>query len=164
MKIYIDFDGVIVDTDKTINKLIKKEDKHEFIKNYDWELLIKESEIINNAIENIKNSKYDTYLLSKVSTTQEAKAKIKFLRKNKVNINLHFVPSGIDKNQVVQAKGNILIDDKIRNLDLWRQAGGISIYFNSKNEDTDIHGNINTKYKKVSDLKILTNEDIKILF
>lgn len=160
MRIYIDFDGVIKDTDAIIDLKIKNENRHEFIKKYDWNLLLEESMEIANSIQNIKNSKYETYLLSKISTLQEATAKIKYLRGNDVNINLHFVPTGVAKSDIVEAKGNILIDDKIANLEKWEENGGIPIFFNKDNNDIDIYNKINTKYYKISSLEIITKDNI----
>ena len=57
MKVYLDFDGVILDTDSVLDKdysKTKKVDRKEFIKNYDWDELLKKSEIIANSLDNIK--------------------------------------------------------------------------------------------------------------
>ena len=63
---------------------------------------------------------------------------------------------------MVSAKGNILIDDKVYNLDEWVDNGGIGIFFNKDNLDYDVRGNENTKYKKINSLDILYNDiDIK---
>ena len=66
MKIYIDFDGVILDTDTTINNIIKDNniDKKEYISNCNWDNLLNSTAVINNSINYLKESKLDINLLS----------------------------------------------------------------------------------------------------
>lgn len=159
MKIYIDFDGVILDTDTTIDNIIKDKniDKKEYIKNCDWDNLLNNTDVINNSINYLRESKLDINLLSKISTLEEGIAKVKYLRNNNIDMNINLVPTKISKSDIVSVKGNILIDDKVYNLDEWSSKGGIPIFFNKDNNDTDIYGKINTEYKKISDLSMLLN-------
>ena len=158
MKVYVDFDGVLLDTDSVIDKEFDGNgERREFVKNYDWFKLMRDDLIINNALDYINNSKYEVSLLSKISSMCEGQAKIKYLRNKGVNIDINLVPTLINKCDVVSAYGNVLIDDKIVNLDSWSNSGGISIYFNKDSKDTDIHGDINTKYPMISDLSCLIN-------
>ena len=158
MKVYVDFDGVLLDTDSVIDKEFDGNgERREFVKNYDWFKLMRDDLIINNALDYINNSKYEVSLLSKISSMCEGQAKIKYLRSKGVNIDINLVPTLINKCDVVSAYGNVLIDDKIVNLDSWSNSGGISIYFNKDSKDTDIHGDINTKYPMISDLSCLIN-------
>ena len=157
MKIYIDFDGVILDTDTTIDNIIKNSniDKKEYIRTCDWEELLKNTGVINDSIKYLKESKLDINLLSKISTLEEGIAKVKYLRDNGVDMNIHLVPTKMSKSDIVNSKGNILIDDKVYNLDEWKSKGGIPIFFNKDNNDIDIYGKVNTEYKKISDLSLL---------
>ena len=159
MKIYIDFDGVILDTDTTIDNIIRDSniDKKEYIKNCDWDNLLNNTDVINNSINYLRESKLDINLLSKISTLEEGIAKVKYLRNNNIDMNINLVPTKISKSDIVSAKGNILIDDKVYNLDEWSSKGGIPIFFNKDNTDIDIYGKINTEYKKISDLSMLLN-------
>ncbi len=165
MKVYVDFDGVILDTDFIIDRDYSKIDdikRSDFIKNYDWNKLVNEASVINNSLDNLKNSKFDTYILSKISSMNEGIAKVNYLRDNGVLTNIHLVPTKISKSDVVSVRGNILIDDKVYNLDEWVDNGGIGIFFNKDNLDYDVRGNENTKYKKINSLVILCNDiDIK---
>lgn len=161
MKIYVDFDGVILDTDKLIDVEYSKTEginRGEFVKNYDWNSLVHNSDIINNSLSNLKKSKYDIYILSKISSLNEGIAKVKYLRENGVLANIHIVPTHISKSDMVSAKGNVLIDDKVYNLEEWENNGGISIFFNKDNLDYDIRGNKNIKYKKINDLSFLLED------
>ena len=163
MKVFLDFDGVILDTDSAIDlEFDGNGSRGDFIKNYDWFKLMRDDLIINRAFDYIKNSKYSVNLLSKFCSICECQAKIKYLRKNEVNIDINLVPTLINKCDVVSAFGNVLIDDKVSNLDSWSERGGISIFFNKDSKDTDIHGVRNTLYPMISDLSCLVNgiEDI----
>lgn len=160
MKIYIDFDGVILDTDTTIDNIIKNKniDKLEYIRNCDWDILLNDTDVINNSLNYLRESKRDINLLSKISTLEEGIGKVTYLRDNKVNINIHLVPTKISKSDMVNPKDNILIDDKVYNLDEWKSKGGIPIFFNKDNKDIDIYGKVNTEYKKIRDLRMLLDE------
>ena len=161
MKIYIDFDGVILDTDTTIDNIIsdKNIDKKEYIKTCDWDNLLNNTDIINNSLKYLKESKKDINLLSKISTLEEGIGKVKYLKDNGIDMNIHLVPTKISKSDIVDPKGNILIDDKVYNLDEWKSKGGIPIFFNKANNDIDIYGKVNTEYKKISDLRMLLGDN-----
>ena len=95
-QLYIDFDGVILDTmTKSYDELkkenidIKDQEKvMEFFRNTDWKKLIDETEQINDSINEIKkicaSKKFNVYILTHVNSTNEMIAKIKYLHKKKV--------------------------------------------------------------------------------
>lgn len=58
----------------------------------------------------------------------------------------------------MSARGNILIDDKVYNLEQWEECGGIPIFFNKDNSDYDVRVNKNIKYKKINSLNILCSD------
>lgn len=158
MKVYVDFDGVILDTDSVIDiEFNGVGSRRDFVRDYDWFNLMRDDLIINNSLYYIKNSKYNISLLSKISSMCEGQAKIKYLRSRDVLININLVPTCIDKCDVVCASSNVLIDDKLVNLDSWSKCGGISIFFNKNGDDTDIHGDKNKNYPMISDLSCLIN-------
>ena len=161
---YIDFDQVILATEEELFKeyLEKKAEgikleKQKYLEEFDWDWLVFNSEVIADAIEIIKSVPNDK-ILTKVHSLKEASAKIKFLRANNVTNEIIIVPGNHKKTDLVSAKGNILIDDAVHNLDDWSNAGGIAYFFNKDNLDTDNWGVTNTKYKKINNLKILTKE------
>ena len=160
MRVYIDFDGVILDTDTTIDNIIKKNniDKKGYIRNCDWIGLLNNTPVINNSLYYLKETKLDIYLLSKISTLEEGISKVRYLRDNNISMNIYLVPNKISKSDIVNSKGNILIDDKVYNLDEWKSKGGISIFFNKDNKDIDVYGKVNTEYKKICDLRMLLSE------
>lgn len=160
MKIYVDFDGVIFDSEKILfeeyHKLKEKNEeiKMNFIKTMDWEYILKRSMIINDAIDILK--KYyskDIAILTKVhSLDNEGTAKIKKLRSLGVLNDVILSPFPLKKCEVVNAKGNILIDDTVHNLDDWQNSDGLPIYFNKDNKDIDGWNNRNTEYKRIRKL------------
>lgn len=156
MKVYVDFDGVLLDTDRVIDSEFDGNgDRREFVRNYDWFKLMRDDLIINDCFNYIDKSKFNISLLSKISSMCEGQAKIKYLRSKNVNIDINLVPTLINKCDVVSALGNILIDDKIVNLDSWSKCGGISIFFNKDGRNIDIHGDRNINYPMISNLSCL---------
>ena len=63
-----------------------------------------------------------------------------------------FVPYISSKTQFVEVKGNILIDDDLKNLNDWQNRGGIPIFFNENLDNYDSYGKKNDKYIIINDL------------
>lgn len=164
MKKYIDFDGVIMDTymplfhdylEKKNNGIYVDDTKHVINKN--WEDVIKNSFVINDAINIIKELETDNVaILTRIhSLENEGVAKIKFLREMGIKCNIILVPYQVKKTDIVQAKNNILVDDAVFNLDEWRMAGGIPIFFDTRGNNIDGFGVENKNYIKTRSLNIL---------
>ena len=138
-KIFIDFDGVIFDTEK---RVVDRKNKNpdiswnEFFKNLDWFELLEESQVINNAIDYILEGQArerQIAILTKIHTLVEMEAKVKALRSRKVEVPILFVPPHVKKSQIyLPNNGEILIDDSTKNLIDWQQRGGTGIYFNEE--------------------------------
>lgn len=162
IKIYIDFDGVILDTWEIIFTKYQKKFNTEEIDEINlkkvmleigWESILKNSREINNSLDKIKqlNKKQNVCVLSKVNSKEEEKAKKKYLLLNGIST-MCFVPYNASKTQFVDANGNILIDDDLKNLNDWQNCGGIPIFFNEKLDDYDSYGKKNDKYIIINDL------------
>ncbi|MDO5569059.1 MAG: hypothetical protein Q4G04_02980 [bacterium] len=148
--IYIDFDGVILDTNDLIddfrdivrykNNLSKDEDVEKYLNNMNWYGILSRARIIENSINHIKqlqNEKlFKIIILTKYNTFTERASKDYIIKKlfNPNGIEIVFVPCYVHKCEVVCPKGNILIDDYIENLIAWHQAGGIAIKFSDGNK------------------------------
>lgn len=164
MKKYIDFDGVIMDTEDLLFYFYRKMkekgvklDKLKYIQNFDWDVLLNEAKDIDDAIEVLKTMK-DAAILTKIhSMENEGCAKVKFLREHGVKNEIILVPYQLKKVELVNPFGNILIDDNISNLNEWHNKGGIPIYFNKDNLDVDTWGITNEIYPKIKSLKQLNN-------
>jgi hypothetical protein len=139
--LYIDFDGVILDTITTTYRLMKelnvnKEDldiTRTFYESLDWKNIIAVTPEINDGIKCIrkivKSKKYNVAILTHVNSLSEAVEKVKFLRKHIEHITIIPVPKAISKTKMVNATNAILIDDYSGNLREWEEAGGIGIRF-----------------------------------
>lgn len=135
-KVFIDFDGVIFDTEKRVVEKKQNPDIswNEFFEKLDWFQLLEESQVINNAIEYILECQVRSQqiaILTKIHTLIEMEAKVKALRSRKVEVPVLFVPPHIKKSQIyLPNNGEILINDSIKNLIDWELNGGKGIYFN----------------------------------
>ena len=150
-KIFIDFDGVLYDTEARIQ--IKKNACNtnwtDFLETLDWYELLEEAKEINNAIgyllEAQSKKEKDIAILTKVHTILEMEAKVKKIRDNGVELPILFVPPSIKKSQIyIPNNHSILIDDSIKNLIDWEQSGGKGIYFNENCEESLEFETINT--------------------
>ena len=138
--LYIDFDGVILDTLTYIyrdleesGKTYTDEQRKKFYINYNWESVIKDEFIINDSINCIKkiidSNKFNLAILIHVNSIIEAVLKIKYLRKYFKDITIIPCPKEISKTQMIHTKDAILIDDYSGNLREWKKEGGIPVKF-----------------------------------
>lgn len=158
-KLYLDCDGVILDTINMSYKMLKEkgieseEEKKDFYRNLSWEELIIEAGEINNATAKIKKltEVYDVEILTHVISDGEIIAKENYFKAVLPNVNVIPVPKEIDKADYVDPKGSILVDDFLPNLEYWEEKGGIPIKFSDSDKDC--------KYKKINDLSELLELD-----
>lgn len=137
MKVYIDFDGVIYDTVSIIMSEVKKynvsleKDCSKFFENLDWKKILHLSNEINLSVSKIKKlqNKYNIKILTHVSSINEMIQKSNFIRNKFTDIDIIFVPKKLEKNVIVNAKNNVLIDDSKKNIENWNANGGIGILF-----------------------------------
>lgn len=143
IKLYLDFDGVILDTmndlDIMIENLdIKNNEKllREFYINVNWVNLLNNTKEINDSINNIKklidSNLYDIEILTHVNSEKEAIAKVNYLSKVLPNINVIITPKEIEKSNMVNPFNAILVDDYSKNLLLWKEKGGVAIKFSNE--------------------------------
>ena len=142
-KLYLDCDGVILDTINMSYKMLKEngiereEEKEDFYRNLSWEELIIEAGEINNATDKIKKLTdiYDVAILTHVISEGEIIAKENYFKAVLPNVKVISVPKGTKKADAVDPKGNILVDDFLPNLDYWHEKGGISIKFSDSGKE-----------------------------
>lgn len=146
-QLYIDFDGVILDTMAKTYKILEesgidKKDQEKvtaFFRDLDWKTLIEETEEINDSINEIKkicdSKKFNVYILTHVNSTNEMVEKIKYLHRVLPFVTVVSVPKQLAKTQVVNPAGSILIDDFSGNLKEWQKRLGIGIKFVKEPED-----------------------------
>ena len=134
---YIDCDGVILDTETGLFDEyyeLKKDNpnlkKRQYLHDMDWEHWIWQAGVLNDAVYLLKN--YDprfVEILTRVHSLDEARAKLNYFRDNGVRNNVVIVPDGVAKSRIVDAFGNVLVEDSNSNLDDWDSQHGIPIYY-----------------------------------
>ena len=152
---YIDFDGVILDTEtglfKQYHKLIDKGieiTRERYLAEMDWNAWIEQAIIINDSIKILKeHSSKVASILTTIHSFNEGKAKVDYLRKCGVKNDIILVPYICRKHEVINPKGRFLVDDYGRNLEGWQTNGGKSIRFSINTEK------IYTDYVVISSLE-----------
>ena len=158
---YIDFDGVILDTEALLfyewrknpnrHKLPESE-KIKYIQESDWHRIINESPIINDSIYILKQmDPNESAILTKVhSLSNEGYEKVIYLRNKGILQNIILVPYNIRKSDIVIPEGDTLIDDSLRNLSEWEAKGGYPMFFDKKENNIDSWNMPNDKgYQRV---------------
>ena len=148
-QLYIDFDGVILDTmTKSYMELekagIDKKDQEKvmaYFRDVNWDKLILETEEINDSINEIKkiceSKKFNVYVLTHINSTNEMVAKIRYLHEKLPQVTVVSVPKQISKTEVVNPSSSILIDDFSGNIKQWQKKLGIGIKFVKELEGSD---------------------------
>lgn len=158
---FIDFDGVILDTEDVLfYEWRKNPDRHNlpniakvnYIKDADWNYILNNSPEINDSFYILKNlDPNKSAILTKVhSLDNEGAEKVKFIRSKGIEQPIFLVPYFLKKSDIVDAQGNILIDDSLKNLTEWLDAGGYPMFFDKKEDNVDSWGQPNTRgYQRV---------------
>ena len=150
LEVYIDFDGVILDTMRKAanllfenyniklqtssrDNIIEQQIISNFFKNLDWNYLLSETEEINESIKFIKliNSSniYEPIIYSAVNSTSEAYKKHLFIKERLNGVKHQFIMAHTPK--TCDNKSSVLIDDDNFNLVNWT---GYPIHFDSSIE------------------------------
>ena len=139
--LYIDFDGVIMDTIRVTYDMLDRlgvdrtdpEKMKEFYSNLNWKQILSLTPIINDGFECLKrifkSNKFNVAILTHVNSMDEAVAKINYIRKYFKDITIIPVPREVSKTKICSSVDSILIDDYSTNLKEWEKEGGIGIQF-----------------------------------
>ena len=125
--LYIDFDGVIVNTIDITYEIANKqgiekseEGYSEFYQSLDWTGVLEQCVPIHdswNCIQKIIDSeKFNVSILTHVNSLHEAEQKVRYIRKYFEDITIIPVPKVISKTQMIKTEGPILVDDFVENL------------------------------------------------
>lgn len=157
-KLYLDCDGVILDTINYTYQIIRENnipssEINNFFHNLSWEDLIESAGQIDNSIAKIKKlcEYFDVEILTHVNSENEIKAKLKYFNNVLPEVKVNVVPKIIKKGDAVKPNGAILVDDFLPNLEYWDELGGISVKFSDSDKDC--------KYIKIKDLLELLDLD-----
>ncbi len=141
--LYIDFDGVIVDSIRVTYDMLDRleidrndgEKMGEFYENLNWKKILSLTPIINDSFSCIKklsaSGKFNIAILTHVNSLDEAIAKINYVRKYVNEVTVIPVPRELPKSKMCLTKESILVDDYSGNLVEWEKAGGIGIQFST---------------------------------
>ena len=162
--LYIDFDGVILDTEHLLFKewrknpdrhLLPESEKIKYIQASDWDYILRYSEVMNDSLYYLRHMDPNkSFILTKIhSLTNEGSSKIRWIRDQGIMQSVILVPYDLRKCDVVDAEGNILIDDCLKNLDEWQEKNGYPVFFDYDDDNYDSWHKPNVKcYKKIRDL------------
>ena len=151
-KLYLDCDGVILDTINKSYEMLKEmsifddNEVQNFYRNLSWDKLIEDSGEIDNAISKIKElTKYfDVSILTHVNSINEEEAKIKYFGNVIPEVMVISVPKTTQKADMVDTTSAILVDDFLPNLEYWEEKGGIPVKFSDSDKECP--------YTKITDL------------
>ena len=109
-RIFIDFDGVIYDSEKLVVE--RKENFsqltwNEFFEQLNWFDLLNEANIINESTDYIleaQQNERNIAILTKIHTLLEMEAKVKKIRSLGIEIPIMFVPSHVKKVKYIYPK------------------------------------------------------------
>ena len=142
---FIDFDGVILDTQVEIDRLfyehggVINEDWDKFLKyEIDWERLLNDSKVIDDSLNILKtlykNDK-KVSVFSRVFSLREAQSKLTYLRDNNVLVDFVICPGRTRKSEVIVPNINrFLVEDSISNAMDWKDNNGVELFFTKKIE------------------------------
>lgn len=147
INLYVDFDGVILDTVEVSYKMMEEEkidlkDRNgviNFYKNLDWEYLLNITPEINNSLNCLQRiidtNLFYVSILTHVNSLEEAVHKLTYIRRYFKDIDVIAVPKVVSKTKMVRTEGSVLIDDYAGNLREWERKNGIPIHFSKELEN-----------------------------
>lgn len=147
-RLYIDFDGVIMDTIPLLYDALAKSkidasnelSTRNFFATYNFDKIINDDNILNNSIDDIKklieSNRFEISILTHVNSLDEAVVKTKYLRSKFHDITIIIVPKEISKTMMIHSNNAVLVDDYSGNLREWEASGGIPIRFSKELETT----------------------------
>lgn len=145
-RLYIDFDGVVMDTIPSLYSALEKSgvdtsNQREigiFFSTFDFRTIINDDFILNDSIncinKLIESNRFEIAFLTHVSSLDEGCVKVNYLRSKFKHITIIMVPKEISKTKVVHSEDAILVDDYSGNLIEWEDNGGIAIRFSKELE------------------------------
>ncbi len=139
-ELYIDFDGVILDTIphlyQAADEAGRERSDSKFYETFDFKKILKDENILNDSINCIQkiidSEKFSVAVLTHIHSLQEGIDKVEYIRKYFKDITIILVPKKISKTKMIHTEGAILIDDYAHNLREWESEGGISVRFSQK--------------------------------
>ncbi len=169
IKLYIDFDGVILDTIDVSYRMIREKygdgatsrDSEEFYRNIDWKDFLLSCHPIRQSIvylnELLYSDLYDVKVLTHVFSDLEKEKKEEYLDSRVPGLEVISVYKPHPKWGAVEVDGAILVDDFSENLREWEEHGGIAIKFSLKDKKYDYY-----QIKSLEELLVKSDEIIQL--
>lgn len=139
MNYFIDFDGVILDSQDhfliDMKDNIDFDDWFDYLNSLDWHKFLRQCNEIDDSIDvlrKLQELKQLRAIITSIHSLNEMKEKLIYLREKELYVPVLYVPPKTRKCDIyLPNKEDILIDDKLRNCIDWENAGGSSILFDS---------------------------------
>lgn len=114
--LYIDFDGVILDTITVLYEEAKRQEydinDKEFYEKFNYKCILKDKYVINDSINCIQklidSNKFNIGILTHCHSIKEAEDKIKYIRKHFEDITIIICPKSVSKTKIIHTKDAIL--------------------------------------------------------
>ena len=134
-ELYIDFDGVILDSQERFKQIMldntNLEDWINYLSSIEWYNFLRECKEIDESLTTIeKLQKYRNLkgIITRIHTFNEGIEKANFLRENNIEIPIFYVlPEQSKSSVVVPNKNRVLVDDDIKNCFDWETNGGVAL-------------------------------------
>lgn len=142
--IYIDFDGVVLDTITLLEMLFvqygvnvkNQEELISFVSRVDWVELIRRSEEIKGSLSFLRelrdHCRLQGAILTHVTSVGEAMAKRAYLKEMVPGLPVLTVDKRCAKSGIGLVPGVVLVDDYRPNLEDWVVHGGVGVKFTAK--------------------------------
>ncbi len=155
LEYYIDFDGVILDSqDRFLDVMGSSTDLDEwmdYLASLEWKKFLRECNEIDNSISTLDElQKYRKLkgIITQIHCFNEGKEKLLFLRERGIIVPVIYVlPEQRKSTVIIPNKNLVLVDDKVRNCKQWTNDGGSSLQF-----DPHSTGNEKGKIKSLKQL------------
>lgn len=139
MRYFIDFDGVILDSQDRFESDMKGnidfDDWMDYLNSINWYKFLRECDQIDDsiyALKKLQELKQLKAIITSIHSLEEGTEKMDFLREKEIYVPILYVPPKRKKTEVYfPNRDDILVDDKVRNCRDWENAGGTSILFDS---------------------------------
>ena len=141
-ELYIDFDGVILDSQERYKQdMLGKtslEDWIEYLSSIEWYKFLRECNEIDESLSTLKElQKYKNLkgIITRIHAFDEGIEKVRFLRENGVVVPVFYVLPGQSKSTIVMPSvDKVLVDDDINNCLDWEKNGGKALLLDPYSE------------------------------
>ena len=133
--ILFDYDGVIGNTDEGLfdeYDILKQKRKSltvvQYLVQMNWYEWLRKKGPKRDAFEVLKDHDPDIApILTRCWSTKEGADKVKYIRENDNKNPINIVPNSLKKSLIICPKGNLLVEDELKNARDWINSGGSAL-------------------------------------